>query len=110
MCPSVNKILSRYEKLETSVSMVLFTFREDTDCETHDLLLCECGGSGALPLKEEQQSEARPCQLGTSKITKVKRNEELMNWRHCASPIDDKIEDKIIKYVTGTGWLLDRGR
>ena len=51
----------------------LFTFREDTDCETHDLLLCECGGSGALPLKEEQQSEARPCQLGTSKITSVKR-------------------------------------
>ena len=24
----------------------LFTFRDDTECETHDLLQCQCGGSG----------------------------------------------------------------
>ena len=31
----------------------LFSFREDTDCETHDLLQCSCGGGGQ-PQKVEQ--------------------------------------------------------
>ena len=34
----------------------LFTLREDTECETHDLLQCSCGGSGK-PQKENEQEK-----------------------------------------------------
>ena len=40
----------------------LITFRDVTECETHDLLLCQCGGSGVLYVVEEQ-GEVRSCQL-----------------------------------------------
>ena len=36
----------------------LFNFREDTECETHDLLLCSCGGGG-MPQKLEQMEVDR---------------------------------------------------
>ena len=36
----------------------LFNFREETECETHDLLHCSCGGGGK-PQKLEQAEVER---------------------------------------------------
>ena len=40
----------------------LFTFRDDTECETHDLLGCSCGGSGVT--EGYHKEGGRTCQLG----------------------------------------------
>jgi len=74
----------------------LFTFREDTECETHDLLQCECGGSGVLASQEEEQGEVRACQLGRQEVVPSKRREELMGWRHFTAPIEDTVEDPLL--------------
>lgn len=73
----------------------LFTFREDTECETHDLLGCECGGSGDLQVEEETVLTHRPCQLGARKqVTRRTDNmEQLKHWRHYTAPIYGSIED-----------------
>ena len=73
----------------------LFTFRDDTECETHDLLQCQCGGSGVLEV-EEEQGEVRSCQLGRQVAVPTKRVEELMSWRHFTSPVEDKVDDALL--------------
>ena len=78
----------------------LFTFREDTECETHELLQCECGGSGAIARQEEDQGEVRPCQLGKQEVVKSKRVEEMMGWRHFTSPIEDSVEDPLLSVAS----------
>jgi len=75
----------------------LFTFRTDTESDTHDLLGCECGGSGDLPDNSDGKEERteRACQLGA--VQSVERGshniEKLMQWRHITSPIYGKISD-----------------
>ena len=72
----------------------LFSFREDTDCETHDLLQCSCGGGGE-PQKVEQvedERKVRACQLGRSTERRAAgggRMEQLMGWRHWKLPHDN---------------------
>jgi len=74
----------------------LFTFREDTECETHDLLQCECGGSGVLASQEEEKGEVRSCQLGRQEVVQSKRMEEFMGWRHFTAPIEDTVDDSLL--------------
>jgi len=74
----------------------LFTFRDDTECETHDLLQCQCGGSGVLESEEVEQGEVRSCQLGRQEAVPSKRVEELMGWRHFTAPMEDKVEDPLL--------------
>jgi len=74
----------------------LFTFREDTECETHDLLQCECGGSGVLDNTDIEQGEVRSCQLGRQEVVQKKRVEELMDWRHFTAPVEDSVEDPLL--------------
>ncbi|WAQ95965.1 RA54B-like protein, partial [Mya arenaria] len=42
----------------------LFTINLTTDCDTHDLLSCECGGSGQKVENPVSVAEQRSCQLG----------------------------------------------
>jgi len=70
----------------------LFTFRDDTECETHDLLQCDCGGSGVLEMDMEE--EVRYCQLGREVV--VQKVDELLGWRHYNSPIEDRVDDSLL--------------
>ena len=54
----------------------LSTFRDDTECETHDLLQCQCRGSGVLEV-EKELGEVRSNQLGRQVVEPTKRVEEL---------------------------------
>ena len=79
----------------------LFVFREDTGCETHELLQCQCGGSGELQKAEEELVEKpRACQLGGSKEQggaksgAGKRLEELAGWRHWTAPVGEQVTDE----------------
>jgi len=71
----------------------LFSFREDTVCETHDLLQCSCEGGGELQNLDE---EDRTCQLGRSTEKREEgggRMEQLMGWRHWKLPHEDYSTD-----------------
>ena len=79
----------------------LFVFREDTGCETHELLQCQCGGSGELQGADEQLvEEPRACQLGgrkeqgSSKSGAGNRLEELAGWRHWTAPVGELVTDE----------------
>jgi len=74
----------------------LFTFRDDTECETHDLLQCECGGSGVVDRQEVGQDEVRTCQLGQEMVVQSARGEELMGWRHFTAPVEDRVDDALL--------------
>jgi len=80
----------------------LFTFRDDTECETHDLIGCTCGGSGVMEgggdgAGVEAQRTGRTCQLGQQvakpRAARGAAMEELNRWRHYASPLQERIED-----------------
>ena len=65
--------------------------REDTECESHDLLECECGGSGDLQVDlQETKKNTRPCQLGevNPKERSGSNMEQLKVWRHYTAPLD----------------------
>ncbi|XP_045027998.1 DNA repair and recombination protein RAD54B isoform X2 [Daphnia magna] len=71
----------------------LFTLREDTNCDTHDLIDCPCtqkGQNETLPgLDDYDFEDERECQLGARSS---KRNElhktvdQLMDWEHFGVP------------------------
>ena len=75
----------------------LFTFRGDTECETHELLQCACGGSGLL-VAERQEQEVRACQLGGRQEQQQEggRLEELAGWRHCTAPVEELVTDPVL--------------
>ncbi|VDI75014.1 DNA repair and recombination protein RAD54B [Mytilus galloprovincialis] len=62
----------------------LFSLNERTDCDTHELLSCDCQESRE-PVREEEPV-IRYCQLGVGvKHTKQTKNlgmDELMEWKH----------------------------
>ncbi|CAG2195639.1 RAD54B [Mytilus edulis] len=62
----------------------LFSLNERTDCDTHELLSCDCQESRE-PVREEEPV-IRSCQLGVGvKHTKQTKNlgmDELMEWKH----------------------------
>ncbi|CAH1802023.1 unnamed protein product [Owenia fusiformis] len=63
----------------------LFTLRDETDCDTHDLLNCKCETSSNIESSTGQENNTRRCQLGATKNTKQKKNlsmDELMSWQH----------------------------
>lgn len=79
----------------------LFSLNENTICDTHDLIKCQCDGrddtgtSEANPLPQT----ARSCQLGSASIiqkTKTLGMEELLDWKHISG---NKLEEK-------EDWLL----
>ncbi|EFX87055.1 RAD54B meiotic recombination protein, partial [Daphnia pulex] len=69
----------------------LFTLREDTDCDTHDLISCQCTQKGVSPIPPELDDydfdldDDRDCQLGTpcnKKKESHKTVDQLMDWQH----------------------------
>ncbi|XP_063055233.1 DNA repair and recombination protein RAD54B [Engraulis encrasicolus] len=66
----------------------LFTFDPKTSCLTHQLLGCQCGGSGEIQGLTEEESTVveRTCQLGrrAESVNAPQRvsMSELMQWRH----------------------------
>merc|ERR1712059_154790 len=81
----------------------LFTFRQDTECDTHDLLQCQCGGSGVVESQEAGEVEKpRSCQLGVQPTTtrskpKEGKMDELLAWRHITSPVEDRVGDSFLE-------------
>ena len=76
----------------------LITFRDVTECETHDLLLCQCGGSGVLYVVEEQ-GEVRSLEMvGPAEQLKQalesKRKQELVlsQARQAAGLLEEEAE------------------
>ncbi|KAM4706176.1 DNA repair and recombination protein RAD54B [Rhinophrynus dorsalis] len=71
----------------------LFTLHEDSDCVTHDLLECDCGGIKQHSGDPIQKSVVyRSCQLGSQRDQdKNFSMSELMQWKHFSAQkiIDD---------------------
>ena len=73
----------------------LFTLRENTDCDTHDLINCSCTGLGTgsapeLDDYEFDQDDERDCQLGSTTGNKSKdvhkTVDQLLEWQHYGTP------------------------
>lgn len=63
----------------------LFSINLTTDCDTHDLLNCDCGTAEHMSPQQSSQAVLRPCQLGGLAKTQNKKNlgmSELMEWKH----------------------------
>ncbi|KAK3585162.1 hypothetical protein CHS0354_001785 [Potamilus streckersoni] len=67
----------------------LFSLNTSTDCDTHDLLCCNCGGhKEAMEPPSSDTSVIRHCQLGQPALVKKSRSlgmDELMAWKHLTS-------------------------
>lgn len=76
--------------------------REDTDCDTHDLVRCPCQQSRSSPClqlddyqfeDEDVAVDERDCQLG-SKVPSSSNKEvhktvdQLLDWQHHSRPFD----------------------
>ena len=79
----------------------LFTLREDTDCDTHDLVRCPCQerqSSSGLQMDDYQfgdddVAEERDCQLGSNASTNSNKEthktvDQLLDWQHHGRSFD----------------------
>jgi len=76
----------------------LFSFREDTDCDTHEMLGCDCGGLGESP--EVAELEERSCQLGRREEGRQEQEDQLAHWRHVAAPIENVVQDSLLAFAS----------
>jgi hypothetical protein len=86
----------------------LFTLREDTDCDTHDLISCQCTQKGVSPIPPELDDydfdldDDRDCQLGTpcnKKKESHKTVDQLMDWQHFGQPFSSGIFEVIQYFI-----------
>lgn len=95
----------------------LFSFRDDTDCDTHELLNCSCEGTGnnvVSGVKSGASAEGgggdqvRECQLGEGSLEaepglSATGMKDLLSWQHLSPPIgqipDDGLSDAL-EYIT----------
>ncbi|XP_045214177.2 DNA repair and recombination protein RAD54B-like [Mercenaria mercenaria] len=72
----------------------LFSVNTSTDCDTHDLLNCDCGArKTSEPVQQNTHTvENRQCQLGIKAKPKKQHlgMDELMEWKHYQSSVIDK--------------------
>jgi len=80
----------------------LFTLREDTDCDTHDLVKCSCQKkqtSASLQVEdyqfedEDAAADERDCQLGSTISSSSKKDthatvDQLLDWQHHGRSFD----------------------
>ena len=66
--------------------MVRVSFREDTECDTHEMLGCPCRGLGESgePGVEEERVEV------------VRQEDQLSDWRHVAAPLENVVQDPLL--------------
>ncbi|XP_060591362.1 DNA repair and recombination protein RAD54B-like [Ruditapes philippinarum] len=72
----------------------LFSVNMSTDCDTHDLLNCDCGARNTVqPVQQNIHTATnRPCQLGVKAMPKRQNlgMDELMEWKHLPSSVINK--------------------
>ena len=66
--------------------MVGVSFREDTECDTHEMLGCPCQGLGESgePEVEEERVEV------------VRQEDQLSDWQHVAAPLENVVQDPLL--------------
>ena len=77
----------------------MFTLREDTDCDTHDLINCQCTRKGLNQILPELDDcdfdldDDRDCHVGTSNKKKEthKTVDQLMDWQHYGRPFNSRM-------------------
>lgn len=82
----------------------LFSLNTATNCDTHDLLNCDCGAKTTLARAKENipMAVGRQCQLGISAKPK-KQNlgmDELMEWKHYPSSVIDSNQSWCLQGTT----------
>ena len=75
---------------------VSISFREDTECDTHEVLGCHCGGLGEV--SEAPQPEERSCQLGRQ--VETKQEDQLADWSHVAAPVENIVQDSVLNFAS----------
>ena len=74
----------------------LCSFREDTECDTHEMLDCQCEGRGdRRPSEEEEEEEERGCQLGRQETVR-QQEDQLADWSHVAAPLEETVQDSLL--------------
>ena len=82
----------------------LFSFNRETNCDTHDLLGCDCQGDGGNV--DAQEVTGRSCQLGGGEDQIVKSGvgmKDLLQWKHIEPPVGNIPDDSLagaMQYVT----------
>ena len=80
----------------------LFTFQNDIDCDTHNLLQCNCSGMGEVLKDGEEEVAERKCQLGRpttasgKKAGMGKKLAEVAGWQHFKGPIESSVTDGLV--------------
>ena len=69
------------------------SFREDTECDTHEMLDCQCDGLGGRGGSTEEEEE-RGCQLGRQET--VRQEDQLADWSHVAAPLENSVQDSVL--------------
>ena len=64
---------------------VVFSFREDTECDTHEMLDCHCGGRGESNQSAEEEEKE-----------KGKGEDQLADWSHVAAPLEETVQDSVL--------------
>ena len=71
------------------------SFREDTECDTHEMLDCQCEGRGeGGQSTEQEEGEERGCQLGRQET--VRQEDQLADWSHVAAPLENSVQDSVL--------------
>ena len=73
---------------------VVSSFREDTECDTHEMLDCECEGGGEGKQATDDDEEERGCQLGRQE--RVRQEDQLADWSHVAAPLENSVQDSVL--------------
>ena len=77
----------------------LCSFREDTECDTHEMLDCQCDGQGERRRSsEEEEEEERGCQLGRQET--VRQEDQLADWSHVAAPLENSVQDSVLGFAS----------
>ena len=71
----------------------MFSFREDTECDTHEMLGCHCAGLGDTS-QSQADEERRGCQLGRQET--VKQEDQLADWSHVSAPLENIVQDSLL--------------
>jgi DNA repair and recombination protein RAD54B len=87
----------------------LFSFDESSSCSTHDLLECDCDGTGKN-VRSAASPATRPCQLGGGCGPEHRAGgggggniRDLLQWRHLiptVGEIDDECLESAKQYIT----------
>ena len=61
--------------------MVCISFREDTECDTHEMLGCPCQGLG---------------ESGEPEVEEERQEDQLSDWQHVAAPLENVVQDPLL--------------